>query len=170
MQNPSVKFNRDLGLMMISLFLVLIFMFSCNRDTEGSTSSATTENATNPFVGTWLLDHVTQRDTTGIDQVTDVFRKGLIMYSADGYMSAILTYSDDNGNTPGLDVGYCGRYELNTDESYVRHLRDVIAINVDTENEVFVRDYSFSEDNKLLTLSPRENKWKGTSLIWRRVE
>ena len=57
---------------------------------------------------------------------------------------------------------------LNKEEAYVSHLRDVIAINNDTENEIFVRDYLFSEDGKTLTLSPREAIWKGTSITWKK--
>ena len=131
---------------------------------------AKTNIAANSFVGSWLLDSVSQLDSSGQSKVTAVFKKGLIIYSADGYMSAVLTYTDDHKENPGIDVGYCGQYELNQEEKYVRHLRDVIAINNTTENEVFVRDYLFSEDNKFLTLSPREAKWKGTSLTWKKVE
>jgi hypothetical protein len=154
-------------------FYSLFFIFtliSCGTSKEDQSSSIPSEEEANPFVGAWLLDHVTQEDSSGTNQIVDVFSKGLIMYSEDGYMSAILTYSEDYGNTPGLDVGYCGRYEFNTEETSISHLRDVIAINADTENEVFVRDYSFSADNNLLTLSPREDTWKGTSLTWKRVE
>jgi len=146
---------------------VILMLLSCDPGQQDQSSSIPESN---PFVGAWLLDHVTQQDSTGTNQMVDVFSEGLIMYSDDGYMSAILTYAEDYGDTPGLDVGYCGRYELNTQETFVSHLRDVIAINADTEHEVFVRDYEFSDDNKLLTLSPREDTWKGTSLTWKRVE
>jgi len=152
------------------LFFIVFTQISCGPAKEDQSNSIPSEKEANPFVGTWLLDHVTQEDSSGADQMVDVFNKGLIMYSDDGYMSAILTYSAGYGDRPGLDVGYCGRYELNTEETFVSHLRDVIAINADTENEVFVRDYVFSDDNKLLTLSPREDTWKGTSLTWKRVE
>ena len=100
----------------------------------------------------------------------EVFKDGLIIYSADGYMSAILTYTDDHVENPGLDVGYCGKYKINQKEEFVSHLRDVIAINNETENVTFVRDYQFSDDGNFLTLSPREAKWKGTSLTWKKVE
>lgn len=154
---------------LLSLFVILTFI-SCDPRKEEQSGSVPSGEETNPFVGAWLLDHVTQEDSTGTNQIVDVFSKGLIMYSEDAYMSAILTYSEDYGDTPGLDVGYCGRYEFDTKETFVSHLRDVIAINADTENELFVRDYEFSDDNMLLTLSPRENTWKGTSLTWKRVE
>ena len=151
----------------LSFLFIILTAISCD---SGDGNQSSSNPAVNPFVGAWLLDQVVQEDSTGVNQMVDVFSEGLIMYSADGYMSAILTYAEDYGETPGLDVGYCGRYELNTDETYVSHLRDVIAINADTEHEVFVRDYEFSDDGKLLTLSPRENTWKGTSLTWKRVD
>lgn len=151
----------------VLIAFIIFSLISC--DTNEQDHSSIIPEA-NPFVGAWLLDHVTQADSTGTDQIVDVFSDGLIMYSDDGYMSAILTYSEDYGDTPGLDVGYCGRYEYDVEDTFVSHLRDVIAINVDTEHEVFVRDYEFSVDGKLLTLSPREDTWKGTSLTWRRVE
>lgn len=152
------------------LLLINITLIACAPSRESEPGSIPSEKEASPFVGAWLLDHVTQKDSTVSEQMVDVFSKGLIMYSADGYMSAILTYSENYGNTPGLDVGYCGRYEINTGAAYISHLRDVIAINTNTENEVFIRDYKFSDDKKLLTLSPREDTWKGTSLTWKRVK
>ena len=131
---------------------------------------AQTKINANPFVGSWRLDSVSQLDSAGQSSVTEVFKDGLIIYSADGYMSAVLTYTDDHIENPSLDVGYCGKYEINQQEEYVSHLRDVIAINNDTENEIFVRDYLFSDDEKFLTLSPREANWNGTSLTWKKVE
>ena len=89
-------------------------------------------------MGVWLLHHVTQEDSTGAIQIADVFHKGLIMYSADGYISAILIYSGNYSDTPELDVGYCGHYEINLEEKYVSHLRDVIAINSDNKKEICV--------------------------------
>ncbi len=151
----------------LSTVLAIFALISCDPGQQDQSSSI---SESNPFVGAWLLDHVTQQDSTGTNQMVDVFSEGLIIYSDDGYMSAILTYAENYGDTPGLDVGYCGRYELNSEETYVSHLRDVIAINADTEHEVFVRDYEFSDDYKLITLSPREDTWKGTSLTWKRVE
>ena len=68
-----------------------------------------------------------------------------------------------------MDVGYCGKYEVNEKETFVRHIRDVITINSDNEEGVFVRDYKFSPDCNLLTLSPRETNRQGMSLTWKRV-
>lgn len=153
------------------LFSFVIFIISsCEATKENQSSSFLTEEEPNLFAGTWLLDHVTWEDSTGTIEMVDVFSKALLMYSDDGYMSAILTYSEDYGDSPGLDVGYCGRYKLNTEDSSVSHFRDMIVINADSENVVYVRDYSFSDDKKLLTLSPREDIRKGMSLTWRRVE
>ena len=68
------------------------------------------------------------------------------------------------------EIVYCGRYEFNEEESLVSNLWDVIAIKANTEHEVFVRDYEFTDDNQLLILSPREDTWLGTSLTWKRVQ
>ena len=161
-------FNIYLSRKYLPLLLLSMLLSFC--DSAGPARSNAAEPDTNPFVGAWLLDHVTQKDSTDADQEVEVFDQGLIMYSADGYMSAILTYTDNYGETPGLDVGYCGRYEYDEEDTSVSHLRDVIAINADTEHEIFVRDYKFSKDNQFLTLSPREDTWRGTSLTWKRVE
>ncbi|MDX1702399.1 MAG: hypothetical protein R3250_17355 [Melioribacteraceae bacterium] len=157
-------------ILLLSLIIPVFLNISCTQQKPSPNTEATTIESVNPFVGSWLLDSVVQINEAGDPEKVNVFKEGIIMYSHDGYMSAILTYFDDYGETPGLDVGYCGRYELNEEEGYVNHLRDVIAINADTENEIFTRDYILSEDGKYLTLSPRENTWKGTSLTWKRVE
>ena len=120
------------------------------------------------FVGTWLLDHVTLSTENG-EEEADVFSVGLIIYSADGYMSAVLTRSENQKENPGMDVGYCGRYEVNEKETYVRHMRDVITINSENEEGVFVRDYEFSSDKNTLVLSPRESNRQGMSLTWKRA-
>jgi|GEM_PF-3505070 len=150
------------------VFIGILMNLQISNWNEGR--KAAFEESTNLFVGSWLLDSVSQLDSVGQSQVAEVFKDGLIIYSGDGYMSAVLTYTDDHIDNPGLDVGYCGKYEINQNESYVSHLRDVIAINNETENVIFVRDYQFSDDKNYLTLSPRESKWKGTSLTWKKVE
>jgi hypothetical protein len=150
------------------MFIGILINLQINNWNEAR--KAAIEESANPFIGSWLLDSVSQLDSVGQPQITEVFKAGLIIYSADGYMSAILTYADDHLESPSLDVGYCGKYMLNQKEAYVSHLRDVIAISDETENEIFVRDYQFSEEGNYLTLSPREAKWKGTSLTWKKVE
>lgn len=158
------------ALMFIGILLNLQITNWNDARKAAADDQANTKINANPFVGSWLLDSVSQLDSAGESKVTEVFKDGLIIYSADGYMSAVLTYTDNHVDNPGLDAGYCGKYEFNQEESYVSHLRDVIAINNNTENEVFVRDYLFSDDGKYLTLSPREAKWKGTSLTWKKVD
>jgi hypothetical protein len=60
------------------------------------------------FIGTWHLVSIS-------DGFVD---KGLIMYSSDGQMSAILSKNDS------MLLGYSGKYEINLKESYVTHFRD----------------------------------------------
>ena len=144
-------------------------LICCHVQYEDKPGSILVEES-NPFVGAWLLDHVTREDSTGNIQTVDMFSRALLMYSEDGYMSAILSYSEAFADAPGQDVGYCGRYEIDTGKRSVSHLRDVIAINSDTEGIIYVRDYAFSDDNKVLTLSPREASRKGMSLTWKRVD
>ena len=172
--NSTIKtFLFAAGAIILMFIGILMYVQITNWNETRKAAAAKydeTRTVANPFIGSWLLDSVNQLDSADQSQVSQVFKVGLIIYSADGYMSAVLTYTDDHTETPGIDVGYCGKYEINHEESYVSHLRDVIAINNDTENEIFVRDYQFSADGNYLALSPREERWKGTSLTWEKVE
>ncbi len=179
-QNEIFKMSATIKYLLIAVGVIVLMLIGILMNTQVSNWNEArkaaaaeyeeTRTISNPFVGSWLLDYVKQLDSTGIAQVAQVFKTGLIIYSADGYMSAILTYVENHSEYPGLDVGYCGKYNFNLEASYVNHLRDVIAINNETENQIFIRDYHFSDDGNYLTLSPREDKWKGTSLTWKKVE
>lgn len=128
-----------------------------------------TNSKQSPFIGTWRLDHVTMPDANGDPQVADLFTDGLIMYSADGYMSAILHTTAAFAQAPNQDVGYCGKYIIHEKDGYVEHLRDVITINNDEEHEVFKRNFAFSDKNNQLVLTPHEAQFSGLALTWKRV-
>ena len=110
--------------------------------------------STNELVGTW---HLTTKGQ-------NIFDKGVIIYSADGQMSVILSKKDS------VVTGYSGKYELNSKAHFVSHYRDYYTLLPyvnDSIPPVWIRDYKLSEDKKTLTLSPREDK--SFSLIWERV-
>ncbi len=67
-------------------------------------------------------------------------------------------------------VGYSGKYEINLNESYVKHFRDfytTLPYPVETKNPIFIRDFSFSNNKQTLILKPREEK--GLELVWEKV-
>ena len=154
--------------MKIYLIALLITFLANGAPTDHDMDITKPKKDKDAFIGTWLLDHVTLASDNG-EEVADVFSAGLIIYSEDGYMSAVLTRSESQKENPGMDVGYCGRYEVNEKETYVRHIRDVITINSENEEGVFVRDYEFSPDRNTLILSPRESNRQGMSLTWKRA-
>ncbi len=155
--------------MKTSLIALLIAFLANGAPTGHHADITKPKKDKDAFVGSWLLDHVTLTSENGEEEEADVFSTGLIIYSADGYMSAVLTRSESQKENPGMDVGYCGRYEINEEETYVRHIRDVITINSENEEGVFVRDYEFSPDRNTLVLSPRESNRQGMSLTWKRA-
>lgn len=129
------------------LLLIILFSLIACKDNDKITKDA--------FIGTWHLVSIS-------DGFVD---KGLIMYSQDGQMSAILSKNDS------MLLGYSGRYEINLKESYVIHFRDfysTLPYPNKTKTTIFVRDFIFSNDGQTLTLKPRESK--GLSLIWKKVK
>lgn len=106
------------------------------------------------FVGTWHL----------VRTQPNILDKGLLMYSPDGHMTAILNKKDKS------IIGYSGRYEINTALSFVTHYRDFYALLPSTNDStppVYIRDFKLSEDKKTLILSPREEA--GLTLTWKKV-
>ena len=129
--------------------LLVIILFGCiackNKDKVTKDS----------FLGTWHLVSIS-------DGFVD---KGVIMYSQDGQMSAILSKNDS------MLVGYSGKYEINLKDSYVTHFRDFysnLPYPSKTDTSIFVRDFVFSNNGQTLTLKPRESK--ELSLIWKKVK
>ena len=106
------------------------------------------------FIGTW---HLMSINSNTVD-------KGVIMYSPDGHMAAMLSKKDT------IVIGYSGRYKINATESIVTHFRDFYSILPHPRPDIvpiFIRDYSFSEDGQVLTLKPKEIK--GQELVWKKV-
>ena len=132
---------------MKNFLLTLIMISFCACENKDSITK-------NAFIGTWHLESI--NDST--------VNKGVIMYSPDGQMSAILSKNDS------MVIGYSGKYEINTKESFVTHFRDFYSILPyprPTVVPIYVRDFSFSKDFKTLTLRPKEDK--GLTLIWKKV-
>jgi hypothetical protein len=106
------------------ILLLTISLFSCNNSYK---------IAKKPFIGTW---HLTSINTNTVD-------KGVLMYSPDGQMTAMLSLKDT------IVIGYSGKYEINTKESIVTHFRDFYSILPHPRPDIvpiFIRDYSFSQD------------------------
>lgn len=129
----------------IILFVFVLGIFACNNQDKVTTSS---------FIGTW---HLVSISDGSVD-------KGVLMYNADGQMVAALSKKDS------MLYGYSGKYEINFKEAYVKHVRDFyksLPYTKDSNEIIFNRDYSFSEDKQTLTLKPRETK--GLVLVWKKV-
>ncbi len=127
----------------IIFLLLVIFTSACNSNDDKTA-----------FIGTWHLVSIN-------DTVVD---KGVIIYSTDGQMTAVLSKKD------GEIIGYSGKYELNIKEGYVTHFRDfygMLPYTNDTTVPAYVRDYELSADKKTLILSPREEK--GLKLTWKKI-
>jgi hypothetical protein len=130
-----------------TLLLVLaLSLFGCKTSYE-STKKA--------FIGTWHLSSTT----------INFADNGVIIYSPDGHMTAMLSKNDT------LTYGYSGKYEINTKESVVTHFRDYYAtlpFPKSDQGPLYIREYSFSEDNQVLTLKPKESST--LILVWRKVK
>jgi hypothetical protein len=106
------------------------------------------------FIGTW---HLMSINSNTVD-------KGVIMYSPDGHMAAMLSKKDT------IVIGYSGRYQINAAESNVTHFRDFYSILPHPRPDIvpiFIREYAFSQDGQVLTLKPKEIK--GQELVWKKV-
>ncbi len=80
-------------------------------------------------------------------------------------MSAMLSKNDT------LTYGYSWKYEINTKESVVTHFRDYYAtlpIPKSDKGPLYIREYSLSEGNQVLTLKPKEAST--LILVWRKVK
>ncbi len=127
-----------------SLILIIVIA-SCNNEDK------LTKEA---FVGTWHL----------VSTQPNIMDKGVLMYSPDGQMTAILNKKDKS------IIGYCGKYEINSKLSFVTHYRDFYAslpAANDSTPPVYIRDFKLSADKKTLILRPREEA--GLSLTWEKV-
>jgi hypothetical protein len=133
--------------MKYTLLLVLaLSLFGCKTSYE-STKKA--------FIGTWHLSSTT----------INFADKGVIIYSPDGHMTAMLSKNDT------LTYGYSGKYEINTKESVVTHFREYYAtlpFPKSDQGPLYIREYRLSEGNQVLTLKPKESS--ALILVWRKVK
>ncbi|MEN9704113.1 MAG: Lipocalin-like domain [Bacteroidota bacterium] len=107
------------------------------------------------FIGTWHLSSTT----------LNFADKGVIIYSPDGHMTAMLSKNDT------LTYGYSGKYEINTKKSVVTHFRDyysTLPFPKSDQGPLYIREYSFSEGNQVLTLKPKESST--LILVWKKVK
>ncbi len=142
--NLVLRINQQLMKKIFSFILIIVFA-SCNNEDK------LTKEA---FVGTWHL----------VSTQPNIMDKGVLMYSSDGQMTAILNKKDKS------IIGYCGKYEINSKLSFVTHYRDFYASLPEANDStppVYIRDFKLSADKKTLILSPREEA--GLSLTWRKV-
>jgi hypothetical protein len=127
------------------LLFCIMGLLACNNQDKSNN---------NAFVGTWHLESMS-------DGYAD---KGLLMYSPDGHMTAILSKNDS------MKMGYSGRYEVNNKEAYVTHYRDfynLIPYPSDSIEPAFIRDFTLSEDQQTLILRARE--LNTLTLVWKKV-
>jgi hypothetical protein len=129
----------------VYFLLFILTLVSCSNEDQ------LTKNA---FIGTWHL----------VSTQPNIMDKGVLMYSQDGQMTAILNKKDKS------IIGYCGKYEINTKLSFVTHYRDFYASLPEANDStppVYIRDFELSADKKTLILRPREEA--GLSLTWKKV-
>lgn len=128
-------------------FLTILLLIECTACVNSN------KICKNDFIGTWHLVSIN-------DGYVD---KGVIIYSTDGQMSAILSKKDS------MLFGYSGKYKLNIKKSYVTHYRDfypILPYPTAIKNPIFIRDFTLSNDKQVLILKPREEK--GLELIWKK--
>jgi hypothetical protein len=107
------------------------------------------------FIGTWHLSSTT----------INFADKGVIIYSPDGHMTAMLSKNDT------LTYGYSGKYEINTIESVVTHFRDyysTLPFPKTDQGPLYIREYKLTEGNQVLTLKPEESS--ALILVWKKVQ
>lgn len=120
-------------------------------------------NLRQALLGGWLLESFVSRPNTG--SVRHPFGEhpaGLVLYTADGHMSAQLTPGQ------GEFVSYGGRFEVDEAAAIITH-HVMIATTPELLREPQIR-YARVEDDRL-TLSARLTSAEGTThsiLVWRR--
>jgi Lipocalin-like domain len=117
-------------------------------------------------LGAWeLVSFVARDETTGEDrQPLGTTPRGLILYTADGHMSAQLAESDMSGY-----VAYGGRFSVDEETSTLRH---DVTVSMMPELLAQPQFRHASVDGDLLTLSASRTDGTGVTthsvLVWRR--
>ncbi|SPM41092.1 hypothetical protein MNAB215_3295 [Mycobacterium numidiamassiliense] len=118
-------------------------------------------------VGAWeLVSFVARDETTGEDrQPLGTAPRGLILYTADGHMSAQLAEADMSGY-----VAYGGRFSADEDTSTLHH---DVTVSMMPELLAQPQFRHASVDGDLLTLSASRTDDTGartrSTLVWRRA-
>lgn len=120
------------------------------------------------LIGAWRLHEFTLTDDRG--NVTRPWREGssgLLMYSANGYMSANVTMIDDAEEGP-RHLAYCGPFDFEGDR-VVHHIR--LSSEAELVGHDQVRQVAYDGETLTLSSSPSLYGGEGTSatLAWRRT-
>ena len=122
------------------------------------------------LLGGWtLLSFKASDDSGALRQPLGSHPSGLILYTADGWMSAQLAASDQTAEIPDY-IAYGGRFHVDEDTATVRH--DVV---MSTMPELLAQPQfrRFRVDGAVLTLSTSTTDGDGSvtdsTLIWQRA-
>lgn len=144
-----------------------------------------TTAVTNVFVGVWKLESFSEHsDLSGLINPLGLTPVGLLIYTADGYVSAQLMKSnriasksdpwEPHTTSEGVDprdgyIAYCGRYEVIETRSEVIHL-PIVALDPNLVNQGQHRTFDFGANTlTLVTTRTRSNGETITSsLKWQR--
>jgi hypothetical protein len=136
------------------------------RVTEAQDRPAVHRTLRDAVLGAWeLVSFVARNETTGEDRrPLGTTPRGLILYTADGHMSAQLAESDMGGY-----VAYGGRFSVDEETSTLHH-----DVTVSMMPELFAQPQfrHARVDGRLLTLSATRTDDAGvtthSTLVWRR--
>jgi hypothetical protein len=120
------------------------------------------------LIGAWRLHEFRLTDERG--NVTRPWREGstgLLMYTTDGYMSAMVASVDDPQEGP-RHLAYCGPFDFEGDR-VVHHIH--LSSEADLVGRDQVRQVDYDGETLTLSSSPSLYGGAGTSaaLLWRRV-
>ena len=142
-------------------------------------------DARNRFIGVWTLESFTER-SDGTEESTPLGEEpqGLLIYTADGFVSAQLMRAkreplktdpweaEDTGNSADLTedyIAYCGRYEIDEESSEVIHL-PLVALRPNLIHQEQRRSFTFEEEKLTLVTTRRRPNGSAvaSTLLWRR--
>ena len=137
--------------------------------------------STNQLLGSWRLISVSSKNRDGrIDSPYGLAPSGVLTYSGDGRMSALISFDGRKplpfgGGTPEDQaeafrtfLGYAGTYTLNGDK--VIHRVEVASIQA-LVNKDLIRTVKFEEDRIVLTTPPTpiQGHTQIVDLTWQRI-
>lgn len=122
------------------------------------------------FVGTWRLVgfHVTDADGNQTDPWLEG-SDGMLIYTADGYMSASMAVVDKPDQETPDGMTYCGPYEV-LEDRVIHHVVMSSEARLVGQGQTRMTDY----DGKTLSLSSSPSLYGGdgttATLLWQRAE